>query len=137
MQISALAQLSRILDVIAGKARPPGPGQEPMAMAEAPPHVAAAQAHPLASVQMLVTLAALDPQRERLRGKGSPAKKQRGTPDVTEVEQVARYEANKPFELPLEWIDQGEHDAVPPSGDSMKPGETHVCVPLSHLDIEV
>lgn len=137
MQIGPLSQLSRLLAVIVGKPLPTGAAREPMALPETLPPAATGQPHPLASVQMLVTLAALDPQRERRLVKRGPARPQRGPQDVAEVKSIGRYETNKHFVLPVEWIVQGEHADGLASGGNITSGEAHVRVAPSQLDIEV
>lgn len=133
VQIGALLPLSGILALIAGRPRPTGIAQEPATRAESPPHPAT-PVQPLASVQMLVTLAAMDPSRERPRAKrGTAHSVQPGAEEAS----VAPDEALNHFVLPVECIGQSRRADDPLADGNTQPTEARVRRPASKLDIEV
>ena len=133
VQIGGLLPLSGILALITGKPRSSGVAQEPAIRAESPPHPPT-PVQPLASVQMLVTLAAMDPSRERRPTKrGAAHSVQPGAEEAS----VAPDEALNHFVQPVECIDPSRRADDPLADDNNQPTEERVRRPQSKLDIEV
>ncbi|GGB74283.1 hypothetical protein [Blastomonas aquatica] len=138
MQIGAHLPLSRILAVITGQPRSVGAGGEPVAGAETlPKPVAAQQPHPLASVQMLVTLAAVDPQREGRRAKGGSARKYPDDPEGLAAEPGSQYAAAERIILPAEPVRHLTLSADPALNAGMQADKLRAGAAPTELDIEV
>lgn len=133
VQIGGLLPISGILALITGKPRPTGIAQEPLTRAESPPHPPT-PVQPLASVQMLVTLATMDPSRDRRRTRRGTAHSVQPGADKASV---APDEALNHFVQPVECIGQSRRADDPLADGNPQSAEGRVRPRQSKLDIEV
>lgn len=136
MEIRALLPLSRILALITQNHGSARGGGEPGVGAEAVPNPGAAQPPPLASVQMMVMLAAVDPQRERRRGTGGSARTASGEPDEPAME-PAWHEEREGFVLPTEQIGYARPSLDPALAAGAPTEQVRTRRAAPKLDIEV
>lgn len=108
-----------------------------MAGAESMLNPVVAQTQPLGSVQMMVMLAAIDPQRERRRGRGGSSNKDSDDTEETAAQPYLQHDAPEGFVLPAE----PPSDAGPPSdpllGASTRAAGLRARPAPCELDIEV
>ena len=138
MQISALLPAPALLAGFARKSPTFSLGEEPDAPGASVPQQPAVQpGQPLASVQMLVTLAAYDPDRERRRQMAEHGSNGLDELEALEVELLAGAPSPERLEQLAEWVATAERPDDPVLADIFAQIELRVRVELAKFDIEV
>ena len=138
MQISALLPAPALLAGFARKSPTFSLGEEPDApSAPAPQQPAVQPGQPLGSVQMLVTLAAYDPDRERRRQMAEQGSDGLDELEALQVELAVGEVSPKRLEQLAEWVSQVEQPNDPVLAAIMADIELRVRVELAKFDIEV
>ncbi|GAB5349265.1 flagellar assembly protein FliX [Alteriqipengyuania sp. 357] len=137
MQIGALLPVQALLSTITGKSASFGGGEEKaVATGNAPPP-AIQPVQPIGSVQMLVTLAAYDPDRERRRLMAEQGSNALDELEALQVELSAGGATPERLEQLAEWVAQVEAPADPVLAEILAEIELRVRVELAKFDIEV
>ncbi len=137
MQIGALLPAPTILAALTRKPELFGLGEEQAAPTASVPQPAVQPGQPLGSVQMLVTLAAYDPDRERRRQMAEQGSNGLDELEALQVELAAGGASPERLEQLAEWVSQVEVPADPVLAAIMGEIELRVRVELAKFDIEV
>lgn len=138
MQISALLPAPALLAGFARKSPTFSLGEEPDApSAQVPQQPAVQPGQPLGSVQMLVTLAAYDPDRERRRQMAEQGSDGLDELEALQVELAVGEVTPERLEQLAEWVAQVEQPDDPVLAAIMAEIELRVRVELAKFDIEV
>lgn len=137
MQIGALLPVRAYLAKIADKPGLFSAGEEPATAAGHAPQPAVQPAQPLGSVQMLVTLATFDPERERRRQMAEQGETGLDELEALQVELVAGSPTPERLEQLAEWVAQVEQPTDPVLAGIFAEIELRVRVELAKFDIEV
>lgn len=136
LRIGALPPVPRILAAMAVKSDPLAGGDEQAA--PAPTTQPTAQpGQPLGSLQMLVTLAAFDPEKERRRKQAEPGRRGLDQLEALHAELVTGQATPERLEQLADWVRQVETPADPDLAGIMSEIELRVRVELAKLDIEI
>lgn len=136
MRIGAPPPVTRILAAMAVKSDPFAGGEEKAAPTSTPPPTAQ-PAQPLGSVQMLVTLAAVDPERERRRQMAEPGDRALDQLEALHKELVTGQATPQRLQKLAEWVQQVETPTDPALASIFSEIELRVRVELAKLDIEI
>mgnify|MGYP005991040705 FL=1 len=138
MQISALLPAPAVLAGFARKTPTFSVGEEPdVPTAQVPQQPAVQPGQPLGSVQMLVTLAAYDPDRERRRQMAEQGCDGLDALEALQVELATGEVTPERLEQLAEWVAQVEQPADPVLAEIIADIELRVRVELAKFDIEV
>ncbi|MBY8337877.1 flagellar assembly protein FliX [Alteriqipengyuania sp. NZ-12B] len=138
MQISALLPAPALLAGFARKTPTFSVGEEPdVPTAQVPQQPAVQPGQPLGSVQMLVTLAAYDPDRERRRQMAEQGCDGLDALEALQVELATGEVTPERLEQLAEWVAQVEQPADPVLAEIIADIELRVRVELAKFDIEV
>ncbi|ALG60230.1 flagellar assembly protein FliX [Citromicrobium bathyomarinum] len=138
MQISALLPAPALLAGFARKTPTFNLGEEPdVPTAQVPQQPAVQPGQPLGSVQMLVTLAAYDPDRERRRQMAEQGLDGLDELEALQVELATGEVTPERLEQLAEWVAQVEQPADPVLAEIIADIELRVRVELAKFDIEV
>ncbi|MBR0550945.1 flagellar assembly protein FliX [Stakelama marina] len=115
----------------------PFAGGEEQAAPAPVPQPTAQPGQPLGSLQMLVTLAAIDPEKERRRQMAENGKRGLDQLEALHAELVAGQLTPQRLEQLADWVRQAETPADPVLAGIMSEIELRVRVELAKLDIEI
>lgn len=137
MQIGALSPVTRILAAMAIKPEPFGARDEQTGATASPQQPATQPGQPLGSVQMLVTLAGFDPERERRRQMAEKSQAGLDELEALHVELLLGEPTPERLDRLVEWIGQIERPDDPLLAGIMAELELRARVELAKLDIEI
>lgn len=137
MQISALLPAQAYIAAITGKPGPFSTGEEPATTTANLPQPAVQPGQPLASVQMLVAIAAYDPERERRRQMAEQGTNGLDELEALQVELIAGEPTPERLAQLAEWVEKLDTPADPVLAEILAEIELRVRVELAKFDIEV
>lgn len=137
MKIGALSPVTRILAAMAIKSEPFAAKDEQAGAIANPPHASAQPGQPLGSVQMLVTLAGFDPERERRRQMAEKGKAGLDALEALHAELLVGEPSPERLDQLAEWIVQVESPTDPVLAGIMAEIDLRVRVELAKLDVEI
>ena len=137
MQIGALPPVPRVLAVTAVKPDPFGSGEEQAAPTTQTTPPATPPAQSFNSVQMLVTVAAADPDRERRRQMAEDGRRGLDQLEALYTELLAGQPSQARLEQLIQWVRETETPEDPVLASIMSEIELRVRVELAKFDIEV
>ena len=141
MKINALLPARALLATLSGKSETFVFAEEPQQPAAAPGApalpVSPQPGQPLGSVQMLVTLAAYDPDRERRRRMAEHGTDALDALEELQVELAAGGATPERLEQLAQWVEQAEPESDPVLAAILAEIDLRVRVELAKFDIEV
>lgn len=137
MQIGAVPPVPRLLAVMAVKPDPFGSGEQQAANATHAASPAQQTPQPIANVQMLVTLAAIDPDRDRRRQQAERGHEGLDRLAALNAELIVGQPTPERLKQLADWVRQADAPEDPILAEIMAEIELRVRVELAKFDMEI